>query len=102
MIDMADDDDAHLRPGRAVRHRGYVCRGYVEWEDHVHGCAHAGRRSEIASDPEPLESIFGLMVERAPRTLRHLGSLQFSQDLLDAGSMGLHREGDVGIAKRAI
>src|SRR5262245_39560036 len=42
-------------------------------------------RSEIAGDAQPLEGVFGLMIERAARALRHLGLFELDQDLVDAG-----------------
>ena len=39
--------------------------------------------SEIAGDAEPLEGVFGLVVERAARALRHLGLFELGKDLVD-------------------
>ena len=74
VVDMADDDDAHLRPCRAVG-RG----GNRMGDEHVHRAA----LLEIARDAEPLESVFGLVIERAPRSLRHLGLFELGEDFID-------------------
>src|SRR5271155_5044661 len=59
-------------------------------------------RSEIAGAAQPLERVFGLVVERAAGALRHPGLFKFDQDFLDRGSFRDDREGDVGIAERTI
>src|SRR5258708_22542841 len=59
-------------------------------------------RSEVAGDAEPLESVFGFVIERAARPLRHLGAVELDQDFLDAGGVRDHGIGDVLIAERAI
>jgi len=74
VIDMADDDDAHLRTGGAVR------RGYCGRNDHVHLSTQLNIGSEIAGDAQPLKSVFGFVVECAARSLRHLGAVEFDQD----------------------
>src|SRR6185312_12589265 len=104
VVDMADDDDADLRSRRAVWHRrGAVRRGRDACgEDHVHGNAHTKYPSEIASDTQPLESVFGLVIESAAGALRHLGAVEFGQDFIDARGGGSHRVGDVLVAQRAI
>src|SRR5471030_1396721 len=58
--------------------------------------------SEITGNPQPLESVFGLMVERPPGTFRHLGVFELDQDFLDRGCVGDNGIGDVLIAERAI
>src|ERR1700727_1797194 len=58
--------------------------------------------SQIARSAEPLEGIFGLVVERAPRALRHLRTFKLDQDFFDACGGRVDRKSDVGIAERAI
>src|ERR1700744_1484904 len=59
-------------------------------------------RSEIAGDAQSLEGVFGFMIQRAAGPFRHLGQFEFGQDLVDVGSGGSDREGDVGVAERAV
>ena len=46
---------------------------------------------EIAGNTQPLEGVLGFMVERAARTFRHLGGLEFEQDFLDVGRIRIVR-----------
>src|SRR6185437_7118569 len=59
-------------------------------------------RLEIAGDAKPLERVFGFMIQRATGAFRHLGQFELGQDFVDVGSGGGDREGDVGIAERAV
>src|SRR5207248_102558 len=58
--------------------------------------------SSFPSRRLPLECIFGFVIERAPRAFRHLGAVEFGQDLVDVGGGGRHRIGDVLVAERAV
>src|SRR6266851_8552196 len=58
--------------------------------------------SEITGDTQPLERIFGFMIERAAGAFRHLGAVELGQDFVDVGSRRRHRIGDVLIAERAV
>src|SRR5216683_7196882 len=58
--------------------------------------------SEIAGDAQPLEGVFGLVIERAAGALRHLGAVELDQDFLDARGIRGYGIGDVLIAQRAI
>src|SRR5580704_18518944 len=58
--------------------------------------------SEIAGDAQPLESVYGFVVERAAATFRHFGFSKLDQDLIDAGGGRVDGKSDVGIAQRAI
>src|SRR4029077_1817685 len=58
--------------------------------------------SEIAGDAQPLEGIFGFVIERAPGALRYLGAIQLDENLFNVRCGRSHGIGDVGIAQRAI
>src|SRR6188768_3170661 len=58
--------------------------------------------SEIAGDTQPLESVFGLVIQRAAGALRHFCAVKFSQDLVDIRGGRSHRVGDVLVAQGAI
>ncbi len=98
VVDMADDDDADLRTRRAVRRRRELARG----NDHVHGGTHSRNSSEIAGDAQALESVLGLVVQRAAGTLGHLGGFELGEDFVDVGGGRGDGIGDVLIAERAI
>src|SRR6185437_7083169 len=66
------------------------------------GAALLGNRSEIAGDAEPLEGIFGFVIERAAGAFRHLGAVELGQDLVDIRRGRCDRIGDVLVAQRAI
>src|SRR5580704_15868399 len=57
---------------------------------------------EIARDTQPLESVFGFVVERAARAFGHLGGVELDQDFFDVGGRRSNRMGDVLIAERAV
>src|SRR3984885_11579762 len=57
---------------------------------------------QITRNTQALEGVFGLVVERAPRALRHLGVLKLDQDFFNARGSRIDRKRDVGIAERAI
>src|SRR5258708_37958335 len=59
-------------------------------------------RSEVAGDAQPLKSVFGFVIERAARPLRHLGAVELAQDVRDARGVRDDGIGDVLIAERAI
>ena len=72
VIDMADDDDAHLRPGRR-RHRRRGAKivdacGVGNLDIHQHELD-----LQIAGDAQALERILGFMIEGAAGAFRHLG-----------------------------
>src|SRR5207244_8459274 len=58
--------------------------------------------SEITGDPQALESVFGLVVQRAAGALRHLGGVELGEDFVDVGSRRGDGIGDVLIAEGAI
>src|SRR5665213_4450991 len=58
--------------------------------------------SEITGDAQPLEGIFGFVIQCSARTFRHLGAVEFDQDFVDVGGGRGHGIGDVGVAQRAV
>ena len=87
VIDMADDDDADLRARGAVGRRRYAGGERSCSSERSTQC-----RSEIAGDAQPLEGVFGLVVERAAGALRHLGAVELDQDFLDVRGGRCHRD----------
>src|SRR5712672_4472966 len=57
---------------------------------------------QIAGDAQPLERILGLVIQRAPGTLRHFRAVQLMEDFVDIGCVGQDRIGDVLVAERAV
>ena len=79
VIDMADDDDADLRARGAVRRRRVSRWGRsCSWERSTR------YPSEVAGDAQPLEGVFGFVIQRAAGAFRHLGAVELDQDFLDA------------------
>src|ERR1700737_2715047 len=58
--------------------------------------------SEIAGDAQPLEGVFGFMIERAAGPFRHLGAVELDQDLRVVGGGRRYWIGDVLVAERTI
>ena len=87
VIDMADDDDANLRARGAVR-----CRRDRSGQRSCSSEHSTQVRSEIAGDAQPLEGVFGFVIERAPGALRHLGAVELDQNLLDVRGVRNHRD----------
>src|SRR3984957_18729637 len=58
--------------------------------------------SEVARDAQPLEGIFGFVIERPACAFRHLGAIQLDENFFDVRCGRSHGMGDVGITQRAI
>src|SRR3954447_193152 len=56
----------------------------------------------IPGAAQALESVFGLVIHGPAGPLGRPGYFQFGNDLVDAGSAAVHREGDVLLTQRAV
>src|SRR4051812_44025693 len=57
---------------------------------------------EISGYAQALERVLGLVVHGAAGALRRPGRVEFGDDLVDSAGLRGDREGDVGVAERAV
>src|SRR2546421_976492 len=66
------------------------------------GSVGGGERSQISGFAQALEGVLGFVIHGAARAFRDLRGVELGEDLVDGGGIRFDREGDVGIAERAI